>query len=345
MSIRAYIRDRFVGILVGVLSIVLVAWMTAVLGMGMPAVIFMSAVVAAACLVMLVHGYVQRRSFYADLDAATQKLALESRAFVALDLIDRPSFLEGEITYDALRVMGKSMNDEVIAARVLVDEYRSYIETWIHEIKTPIAAARLMAGELRGVESVKLRAEIDRIESYVEQALYYARSTSVEKDFAIREIYLAACVRDAVKKNASFLIGKGVAPTIDVAEDVVVFADVKWLKFVVGQILVNAAKYESTSIMISSRLEGSGTTGAHTVLVVADDGCGIHPSDIDSVFEKGFTGENGRKFGSSTGMGLYLCATMCTEMGLGLSITSERGAGTRVMISFPHDRRRLDILN
>ncbi|MEG0324003.1 MAG: sensor histidine kinase, partial [Raoultibacter sp.] len=219
MSIRAYIRDRFVGIVVGVFCIALVAWMTSVLGMGVPAIIFMSFVASAACVIVLVHGYVQRRSFYVELDAAAQKLMMESQAFLVADLIDRPTFLEGEITYDILRDMGKSMNDEVIRSRTQVEEYRSYIETWIHEIKTPIAAARLMASDLRGSEAMKLRAEIDRIESYVEQALYYARSTSVEKDYAIREFSLAECVREAVKKNASFLIGKGVAPSIDVAED------------------------------------------------------------------------------------------------------------------------------
>ncbi|MEG0505228.1 MAG: ATP-binding protein, partial [Raoultibacter sp.] len=128
-------------------------------------------------------------------------------------------------------------------------------------------------------------------------------------------------------------------------EDVIIFADGKWLKFVIGQLLVNAAKYESTTIAISSRLEADGTSDAHTVLIIADDGCGIPAADINSVFEKGFTGENGRKFGSSTGMGLFLCATMCAEMGLGISIASEEGAGTRVMIAFPHDRRRLDMLN
>ncbi|MEG0375122.1 MAG: sensor histidine kinase, partial [Raoultibacter sp.] len=195
MSIRAYIRDRFVGIVVGVFCIALVAWMTSVLGMGVPAIIFMSFVASAACVIVLVHGYVQRRSFYVELDAAAQKLMMESQAFLVADLIDRPTFLEGEITYDILRDMGKSMNDEVIRSRTQVEEYRSYIETWIHEIKTPIAAARLMASDLRGSEAMKLRAEIDRIESYVEQALYYARSTSVEKDYAIREFSLAECVR------------------------------------------------------------------------------------------------------------------------------------------------------
>ena len=125
-------------------------------------------------------------------------------------------------------------------------------------------------------------------------------------------------------------------------DDETVFADATWLSFIVGQVLANAAKYGASCVRFSSRTEGEGGA-ARTVLAMADDGCGIPAADVPRVFERGFTGANGRAQGSSTGMGLYLAAVMCEKMGLGLGIASEEGTGTRVMISFPHDRRRLDV--
>ena len=216
------------------------------------------------------------------------------------------------------------------------------MELWIHEIKTPIAAANLMAADLHGPVATKLKGELDRIESQVEQALYYARSTSLAKDYAIRETALADAVRAACRKNARYLIESGVSVEVGLADDETVFADATWLSFIVGQVLANAAKYGASCVRFSSRTEGEGGA-ARTVLAMADDGCGIPAADVPRVFERGFTGTNGRAQGSSTGMGLYLAAVMCEKMGLGLGIASEEGTGTRVMIAFPHDRRRLDV--
>ena len=129
---------------------------------------------------------------------------------------------------------------------------------------------------------------------------------------------------------------------MEVADDETVFADAKWLAFVIGQIVVNAAKYGARTIRFSARVEGRGADG-RTVLEIADDGCGIPAADVPRVFDRGFTGENGRAQGSSTGMGLYLVAQLCEKMGLGVGLASEEGAGTRVMIAFPHDRRALDL--
>ena len=110
-----------------------------------------------------------------------------------------------------------------------------------------------------------------------------------------------------------------------------------------GQLIVNAAKYGAVRIGFSSRIEGEGTSAAHTVLEVSDDGYGIPAADVPRVFDRGFTGVNGRKQGASTGMGLYLVAQLCEKMGLGVAIASEEGSGTRVLVTFPHDRRAYDI--
>lgn len=343
MKLTEYLADHAVPLGAGIGVIALLSLMLSMLGVGLPAVAFMAAIMIGGIAFAATYGYLRKRRFYSELESIVSALAERSEGYLAAELIDRPQFLEGRIAYDAIGTAGKSMNDEIARYRAMVEAYREYVEMWIHEIKTPLAAARLISSELHGAEADKLKTEIGRIEAYVEQALYYARSTSLEKDYSIREIDLESVVRDTVKKNAQLLIGAGVGVSVEVEGDSAVFADAKWLQFVIGQLLANAAKYDSTSIAASIRSEGAGTSMAHTVLEISDDGCGIPAADLDQVFEKGFTGQNGRTHGSSTGMGLYLCATMCAEMGLGLGIASEDGEGTRVMISFPHDRRRLEL--
>lgn len=219
------------------------------------------------------------------------------------------------------------------------------LEQVVGDLDRTYYATALMASGLHGPQAARIKGELDRIEGYVEQALYYARSTSLVQDYAIRETSLAEAVREALRKHARFLIERGVAPTVDVDEDVRVFADVKWLAFVIGQLVANAGKYGASTLRFSVREEGAGTSDARTVLEVADDGWGVPAGDVPRVFERAFTGENGRRAGSSTGMGLYLVAELCAKMGLAVALASEEGKGTRVLLAFPHDRRKLDLLS
>ena len=244
---------------------------------------------------------------------------------------------------DCLDALTEDFNRMVEALGSIETLKTEFFSNVSHEIKTPIAAAHLMAADLHGGVAAKLKAELDRIESYVEQALYYARSTSLARDYAIRELPLAEAVRAACKKNARYLIEHGAIPSIEVGDDVSVFADASWLSFVLGQVVVNAAKYGATAVRFTAREEGTGTSAARTVLEIADNGRGIPAADVPRVFDRGFTGENGRDQGSATGMGLYLVATLCEKMGLGVGLASEEGTGTRVMLAFPHDRRRRDV--
>lgn len=339
MTPASYLRDRAVALAVAVLCAICMGSMLAVLGAGAQAAVLGACFVAGCAAAVFACGYVRRRRFYAELSRFVDDL---DRTYYAAALLEEPDFLEGRLAFEALEAVGKAAADDVAAHKRQAEAYRDYIELWIHEIKTPIAAAGLMAAGLHGSEASKLKGELDRIEAYVEQALYYARSTSLSRDFSIREIALAGVAREAVRKHARYLIERGIAPVFDVAEDVRVFADAKWLAFILGQLVTNSAKYGADSVRFSVRTEGEGTPAARTVLEVADDGPGIPAADVPRVFERGFTGCNGRKLGSSTGMGLYLVAELCAKMGLGAAIASEEGRGTRVMLSFPHDRRRLD---
>ena len=321
MSPAAFLRDRALSVAVAIVCAIAIGSVVAVLGAGPDASVLAACIVLACAAFALTVDYARRRAFYRDLEQVVGDL-------------DR--------TYYAT---GKAAADDVAAHKQQAEAYRDYIELWIHEIKTPIAAAALMASGLHGPQAARIKGELDRIEGYVEQALYYARSTSLVQDYAIRETSLAEAVREALRKHARFLIERGVAPTVDVDEDVRVFADVKWLAFVIGQLVANAGKYGASTLRFSVREEGAGTSDARTVLEVADDGWGVPAGDVPRVFERAFTGENGRRAGSSTGMGLYLVAELCAKMGLAVALASEEGEGTRVLLAFPHDRRKLDLLS
>lgn len=340
MTLSAYLKDRAASIAMAAACALALGCMVAVLGAGADASVLAACIVLACAAVALGIDYGRRRAFYRDLE---QVMADLDRTYYATSLIEPPDFLEGRLAYEALQAAGKAASDDVAAHKQQAEAYRDYIELWIHEIKTPIAAATLMAAGLHGPQASRLKGELDRIEGYVEQALYYARSTSLAHDYAIRETSLAEAVREAVRKHARYLIERGVKPEVDVPEGAVVFADAKWLAFVIGQLVANAAKYGATTLRFSVREEGAGTSDERTVLEVADDGWGVPAADVPRVFERAFTGENGRRTGSSTGMGLYLVAELCAKMGLAVAIASEEGAGTRVMLAFPHDRRRFDL--
>lgn len=224
-------------------------------------------------------------------------------------------------------------------ARAEQREYRDYIETWVHEVKTPIAAARLVAANNPNPGTEAMDAELGRVEDYVDQALYYARSSSVERDFQVRDVRLSDAVRAALRRNARTLIDAHMVPELTDL-DFTVRTDPKWLEFMLGQLLGNAAKYgrpgeERPRVRIWGERRETGLDAWETVLFVEDNGIGIPAADLGRVFDKGFTGENGRRYARSTGIGLYLVRELASKMGLTVQAASEEGRWTRMAISFP----------
>lgn len=339
MSALAFLRDRVLYLVVGVFCMAGVAVLLCAVGAGAQAALAAALFMATCGATALGVEYARRQAFYRELEDVA---ASPSEALRAAALVDEPGFLEGRLAFAALEAQGKAAADEVAAHARQAAEYREYVELWVHEVKTPLAAAKLAASGMHGAHAERLRSELDRIEGGVEQALYYARASSLERDFSIREVNVADAVRQACRKNARTLIDHGTVPDICIGEQLTVLADAKQLAFILTQLTVNAAKYGTTRLTFSAEENGEGPHGS-TVLTVADDGCGIPSADVPRVFDRGFTGQNGRRFGQSTGMGLYLCAVMCEKMEVGLAIASEEGAGTRVMLRFPHDRRALHL--
>ena len=273
--------------------------------------------------------FVKQKMLYNELNSILDNL---DKKYLLPEIMKEPENIEGKLLYDVLRQANKDMHEHVKNYRDRENEYREYIETWVHEIKTPIASTRLIIENNQNEVTRNINYEIKKIEEYIEQVLYYSRSNNVSKDYLIKEVSLATVVRSVIKKNSRDFISKSISVDIEAVEGTV-YSDAKWLEFILNQVIGNAIKYMR---------ERNGKVKIYTihnenniVLTIEDNGIGIIEKDINRVFEKGFTGENGRHFGKSTGIGLYLCKKLAEQLGLGLTLTSKTGEGTKVRIIFP----------
>ena len=209
-----------------------------------------------------------------------------------------------------------------------------YYTIWAHQIKTPIASMRLTLQSEDTALSRQLSEELLRIEQYVEMVLAFLRLDSKSSDYVFREQELDPIVREAIKKFAGQFIRKKLrlcyAPI-----HTRVLTDEKWLSFVIEQVLSNALKYTNTG-SISIDLESPQT------LCIRDTGIGIAPEDLPRVFEKSYTGYNGRGDKKASGIGLYLCKRVCTNLGHRIAINSSLEIGTVVRIYLAHDNLRVE---
>lgn len=252
---------------------------------------------------------------------------LEEGYYIA-ELLRKPGELLGDAYYYALKKACKAMNDEIGRIREEKQEYQEYVESFAHEIKVPIGALSLT---FDNEKNYTLKKETDKIFQLVEQMLYYARSENTEKDYFVKALDLGEAVHGVILKFRRALIENRVAIDIRGVETTV-YTDEKWLTFILSQIVQNSMKYFDKQ---EKRLTVRGRDGgARFALVIEDNGCGISPSDLPRVFEKGFTG-SARSRTNATGMGLYLAKKLCGRLGLEIGIESGEGEYTRVTITFP----------
>lgn len=280
-----------------------------------------------------IYDYYRMRSFYQDFETKRDQL---DEKYLIVEMMDEPSFLEGRILFQSLQAITKSMNDEIQRYIRISNEFKQYVETWVHEIKLPIQALKLIVYNSQesasewSVSSRRFREQMKRIDSYVEQVLYYIRSEVPQNDFLISRYSLKKVVDDAIKENRDSLILNQFSLEERLA-DTDVFTDEKWLSFILGQIISNSVKYAKTedrNLAFYTINDGSDVQ-----LVIEDHGVGISESDLPRIFEKSFTGKNGRMVSSSTGMGLYLCKKMCDELGHTIHAETVKGEYTKIIIS------------
>lgn len=256
---------------------------------------------------------------------------LEER-YLLSEVMGKPRRADDQVYYQLLKMAGKSMLEQIGEVRRERAEYKEYVEQWIHEIKTPITAMKLLCENHRFELTNELLVELEKTNRFTEQALYYARSEHTEKDYSVREIRLFDVVHQAIAENKYLLLQHKVRLELQETEDTV-YSDEKWVCFILNQLIVNAIKYRTARPMLEIYVEHRENKN---VLCVHDNGMGIEASDLPRIFEKGFTGKNGRKAAqNATGIGLYLCKRLCDKLDIGISADSVgNGDGTTIRLSF-----------
>jgi len=326
MSFFRFLEDKIISMVIFTFATLFITMLLIITKTNTYITFFIAFTLALSGVVSLLFEYFRKYSFYKNLIKCTETL---DKTYLLSEVIDCPRFLEGEFLYTTLKISNKAMNDQIAVYRLAMEEYREYIETWVHEIKTPISSSMLIVENNPSDTTKKLQEEITKISGFVEQALFYSRSNTVEKDYIIKEYRLNDIVKSSVKQNSKMLIENKISVDIKDFQDTV-FTDGKWIDFILNQLISNAIKYKSESSFI--RFYSSQNANSVS-LFIEDNGIGIPEKDISRVFQKGFTGENGRKFSKSTGLGLYLCKKLCNKLGLDIQIASK--IGTTVEIIFP----------
>ena len=329
MKLIEYIKEKFVFMVINIVMTLSGVVILKALKVDTYAIVFISILNLIGVFSCYIYDYFNRKKYYDNLFKNLD--GLDKKYFIA-EILESGDFIESNIIYSVLEECTKSMKDEVADLKRNINDYKEYIETWVHEIKTPIASARRILENDEGYINKSVLEEIEKVEGFIEQVLFYARSSTVERDYIIKKIPLKNSINSVIRKNANILIEKRVKIQLEDIEKKV-YCDSKWIEFILQQIISNSVKYmDKDEKYIKIRcLEKD----KNIILKILDNGIGISEKSIEKVFEKGYTGENGRKYNNSTGMGLYLCKKLCLKLGLGISIKSKLGVGTEVTIVFP----------
>ena len=340
MSFKDYIKDKSIYILVLLFVVVTSEILLIPFNIHKFVKIYIKVVPVVMFSICFFIEYYRKNKYYNNLKNKIEEL---EEKYLISEIIEASDFSESKILKEVLQETGKSMLENVNNYKHLTEEYKEYIELWIHEVKLPIATGKMIIENNKSEVTESIDEELDKIENYVEQALFYARSNVPEKDYYIKKQSLKEIINTAILKNKRSLLQNKVKLDLHELEGQV-YTDSKWCTFIINQIIQNAVKYSKTE---NKEIEIYDVNNKeNTILYIKDNGIGIKESEISRVFEKGFTGTNGRKTGQkSTGMGLYLCKKLCDKLGLKIELTSNENLGTEVKITFPKSSFIQDVIN
>ncbi|MBM7586131.1 signal transduction histidine kinase [Bacillus pakistanensis] len=272
----------------------------------------------------LFYRYVTNKSFYKRLStplASLQDLKIEQQSAPLPESLER--FQKQQIQH---------YKQELFTYKHKQDHQIQFINQWVHQMKTPISVIHLMIEDLEDILRESIDEELDRLRKGLELVLYSSRLETFERDFHVETIHLYELLRTLTSQQKSLFIRNRVYPEIVIDPSIKITSDEKWLTFVLSQLVTNAVRYTvdkgKTIVFKARKVEG------HTLLEVIDQGVGIPKSDMARVFDPYFTGENGRNFQESTGMGLYLVKQICDKLGHHVEMESEINSGTIVRIVF-----------
>lgn len=328
-----FLKDKIIQIILILFSLITIEIFLIIYPIGSFIRIYIPLVIVLSYFIGLIIEYYNKKEFYNNVIVTLDEL---DEKYLITEIIKHSDFIEGKIFEECLSTIDKSMIDNVNKYKYLTEDYKEYIELWIHEIKIPIATSKMIIENNKNKVTKSIDEELNKVDDYTEQALYYARSNTVEKDYYIKSSKLADIVNECIKRNKSNLINqKAMLNLHDL--DSIVNTDSKWIVFILNQIIQNSIKYKSDERILEFEIY-SKVNKENVVLYIKDNGIGIKQSELSRVFEKGFTGENGRlQNKKSTGIGLFLCKKLCDKLGIFIEIESEYKEGTIIKLIFPKD--------
>jgi len=325
MSLKSFLKEKIIAIILLIFAVITIEIFLSIYLIDKFIIIYIPIIIIGGYVLGILIEYIQKRNFYLNMLNILNEL---EEKYLITEIIKTPSFIEGKIFKEALRQIDKSMIENVNTYKYIQEDYKDYIELWIHEIKIPIAASKMVIENNRNAVTKSIDEELDKVENYIEQALFYARSNTVEKDYYIKSNNLKDIVNEAIRKNKSILIQEKISINLHDL-DIMVNTDNKWIVFILNQLIQNSVKYRKQEVI--AEIEIYAKQGKENVILfIEDNGIGIKKGEITRVFEKGFTGTNGRISNKkSTGIGLYLCKKLCDKLGIAIELNSVESEGTR----------------
>ena len=332
MKFGSFIRDKILQISLIVFGIATIEIFLLAYPYGNFIKIYIPLTILISYFISIIVEYFKKKLYYQNIYKTLDEL---KEKYLITEVIENSSFVEGKILKEILEQIDKSMIENVNIYKYLQEDYKEYIEMWIHEIKIPIAASKMIVENNKNEITKSIDEELDKVENYIEQALYYARSNTVDKDYYIKKNKIEDMVNECIKKNRKVLIGEKISiNTHDLK--ISVNTDSKWIVFILNQIIQNSIRYKKAEGQ--AEIEIYSVKGKENVILyIKDNGMGIKKGEITRVFEKGFTGTNGRMLNKkSTGIGLYLCKKLCDKLGMAIELNSIKNEGTEVRLVFPN---------
>lgn len=334
---KRYIKDRIYTIIIVCVTLVLSIMLCVAFKMPLELICLLMIIECIAYILIVTIDYYKKKHFYNEL---LHNLEGIDKKYLVIETAYRPGFYEGEILYNVLSETERSMAENVKQYHVGMEDFKEYVEMWIHEIKLPMASLTLMLHNYQSSYAMqekelldKISTQLSRINNYIEQILYYVRSENAEKDYIINECRLSKVVNAVAIKNKDYLLENCINLEVDNL-GVDIMTDSKWLEFILNQIVSNSIKYYDKEKPENIIKIAASEDKSSVVVSVFDNGIGICEADISRVFDKSFTGRNGRNYSKATGMGLYIAKKLCDKLGHKIELESQEGVYTQVNITF-----------
>ena len=335
MSFRRFLMDSVHTILyflVWLIIINLVLFSSNQISMALLDILYMDVLVLATSIGFLILCFLRKKRLYQGMEEVLLKEALPS-----VEEIPNECY-ELSLMKKIIRRQEREHLSKLQESKAQLEGLRDYITKWVHEIKIPIAVCELISERLEHFEEIQesgsfskdLRIELERLKFLTDQVLHASRAASFETDMQIEEVNLGRLAKETVKRNAAFFISKNISVTLG-SIDYEVLTDKKWILYILNQILHNAYKY----VEVGASIDISGEEHERQILLkIRDGGIGIQSKDLGRIFDRGFTGDNGRMAAKSTGMGLYLSKLAVDKLGHELLVKSQPGEYTEFTLVF-----------